>query len=465
MKSLVEHYDVLASKRDNFRERNKYYYELLFNEYRYFISPGQRVLEVGCSTGDLLNAVNPSYGVGIDLSPATIAIAQKKYPHLRFVAGDIRSVTTGETFDVIILSGLIGELDDIQQFLTDLKRFCHPRTRIIIEYYSILWQYIVKAGERLSMKLPQKIFNWVTWQDVVNFLSLTGYEAIKVERSMLFPVYIGGLSFFMNKFVARLPIINALTMTHMIVARPTGGHNREFSVTILIPCRNEKGNIEQTITRLPAFGLAQEIIFVEGWSKDGTYEEVERVIAKYPEKNIQLFRQTGKGKGDAVRLGFSKATGEVLMILDADLTVAPEELPKFYAAIRDNRGEFINGSRLVYPMEKEAMRFLNLLANKFFGMFFSWLLGQRFKDTLCGTKVLFKSDYDALVANRAYFGDFDPFGDFDLIFGAVKLNLKVIELPIHYRERQYGTTQIQRFRHGLLLFKMCFFALRKIKFR
>ena len=219
------------------------------------------------------------------------------------------------------------------------------------------------------------------------------------------------------------------------------------------------------MTRTPIFGSRQEFIFVEGGSRDGTYEEVERVMKKYPGKDIKLFKQEGKGKGDAVRLGFGKASGDILMILDADLTVAPEELSKFYEAMRQNRAEFINGSRLVYPMEKVAMRFLNLVANKLFGVFFSWLLGQRFKDTLCGTKVIFKHDYEELAANRSYFGDFDPFGDFDLIFGATKLNLKIIELPIRYKERQYGTTQIQRFRHGLLLFRMCFFAMKKIKFR
>lgn len=465
MRPLIEHYDGLAADRDKFRKKNKYYYDLLFKEYRYLIPEGQSVLEVGCSTGDLLNAVNPKKGVGVDVSPATIAIARAKYPQLRFEVGEIQALPLDEKFDYIILSGLIGELADIQQFLSDLKRFCHPRTRVIIEYYSGLWQYIVKWGEALRLKVPQKILNWVTYHDVINFLSLTGYQAIKAERSMLFPKNIWGVSFLLNKFIARLPWINAFTLTHMIVARLAVEPTRDFSVSILVPCRNEKGNVEPAVTRLPAFGTWQEIIFVEGGSKDGTYEEVERIMAKYPQKNIKLLKQTGKGKGDAVRLGFSKAMGEILMILDADLTVAPEELPKFYDAVRHNRGEFINGCRLVYPMEKEAMRFLNLIANKFFGIFFSWLLGQRFKDTLCGTKVLFKKDYDELVANRSYFGDFDPFGDFDLIFGAVKLNLKVIELPIRYRERQYGTTQIQRFRHGLLLFRMCFFAMKKIKFR
>ena len=465
MPNLNEHYDRLAAERDVYRAKNPYYYSLLFKEYQYLIPKNKKVLEVGCSTGDLLNAVKPSLGVGIDISARMIAVARGKYPQLKFYTGPITDVRLDEKFDYIILSGLIGELDDVQQFFSDLKKFCHPETRVIIEYYSYFWQYILQLGERLRIKIPQRIQNWITHYDVYNFLALTGYEPIKIERVILMPKHIPVLSYVINKFIANLPFFNTLTLNHMVVARPLFNDEKDYSVSILVPCRNERGNIESAITRTPDFGRAQEFIFVEGGSKDGTYEEVERIIKKYPQKDIKLFKQAGKGKGDAVRLGFSKAKGDILMILDADLTVPPEDLSKFYDAMKHGRGEFINGCRLVYPMESDAMRFLNLLANKFFGAFFSWLLGQRFRDTLCGTKVLFKHQYEEIVANRSYFGDFDPFGDFDLIFGAIKLNLKVIELPIRYKNRQYGTTQIQRFRHGLLLIRMCFFAMRKIKFK
>jgi len=400
----------------------------------------------------------------VDISPKMIEQAQKKYPSLHFYTGSIESVPIEEKFDYIILSGLLGELEDIQVALGSLKRFCTADTRIVIEYYSYLWRSLLKVAEAVGDKIPQPEQNWLTFSDICNFLKLAGFEAVKSERTTLLPFNIWGVSFLCNKYLAKLPFLNALTLNHFIVARPLLDPKKDHSVTILVPCRNEKGNIEQAVTRTPPFGTHQEFLFVEGHSKDGTYEEVERVMKAYPRKDIKLFKQQGNGKGDAVRFGFAKAQGEILMILDADLTVAPEELPKFYDAIQSGKGEFINGCRLIYPMEDEAMRFLNLLANKFFGLFFSWLLGQRFKDTLCGTKVMFKRHYEELVANRSYFGDFDPFGDFDLIFGAVKLNLKVIELPIRYKSRTYGTTQIQRFRHGLLLLKMCGFAMKKVKF-
>ena len=463
-RELASHYDAIAFKREEYRRKHWYYYGLLHRRYQYFVSPGKKVLVVGCSTGDLLNELKPSVGVGVDVSQKTVEIAQKKFPAYSFICGKVKDIPP-QKFDVIILTGVLGEVDDIQELLESLLPFCTQDTRLVIEYYSYFWQSILKLAERLALKVPQMVQNWVTENDIRNFLVLAGYEYVKSEKAILLPVWIPGLSFLVNKFLANLPFFNALTLNHFVIARPALQRREALSTTILVPCRNEKGNIESAIMRTPRFGGHQEFIFVEGHSRDGTWEEVLRVKEKYKDLDIKAYKQEGKGKGDAVRLGFSKATSDILMILDADLTVAPEDLPKFYEAIASNKGEFINGCRLVYPMEKEAMRFLNLCANKFFGLFFSWLLGQRFKDTLCGTKVLARRHYEAIVASRAYFGDFDPFGDFDLIFGAVKLNLKVVELPIRYKERVYGTTQIQRFYHGLLLLRMCFFAMKKIKFK
>ena len=272
---------------------------------------------------------------------------------------------------------------------------------------------------------------------------------------------VGGL---INRFVGTLPLIRRLSLRNYLVARPIRKIALQNpSTTVLIPCRNEKGNIENAIKRLPQFCDNLEVIYVEGNSQDGTLDEIHRVIDAYPDKDIKVFVQGGKGKGDAVRKGFDHARGDILMILDADLTVPPEDLPKFYNAIASGKGEYINGTRLVYPMDDQAMRFLNFWANRTFSVLFTWLLNQRITDTLCGTKVLTKKNYNKIVANRTYFGDFDPFGDFDLIFGSTKLNLKIVEVPIRYAAREYGETQISRFQHGWLLLKMVLFAYKKLK--
>lgn len=462
---LIRRFDSLAGERDQWIERNRYYYDDQVRYYRFLVSEGLSVLELGCGTGDLLHALKPKRGVGVDFSGEMIGRARARYPELEFREEDVERLKPwGETFDVLILADVLGHLQDIEETLRSLRTFCHSETRVIISYYNFLWEPVLKVGERLGLKMPQQHQNWLSSEDIENLLTLSDYQVVKTESRLLFPKRIPWFSDFVNRYLGTLPGIRKLSLSRYLVARPLGLKGKEaFSVSILIPARNEKGNIESAVKRIPPFGEHQEILFVEGHSTDGTLEEIKRVAQTYPDKDIRWMVQEGQGKGDAVRKGFGAARGEILMILDADLTVPPEDLPKFYRALAEDLGEFINGTRLVYPMEKQAMRFLNVLGNKFFSMMFTWILNQRFKDTLCGTKVLFKKDYEKIQANRAYFGEFDPFGDFDLIFGAVKQNLKVVEVPIRYRERTYGTTNIERFKHGWLLLRMTWFAYRKVK--
>lgn len=299
----------------------------------------------------------------------------------------------------------------------------------------------------------------------MNLLRLADWEPISIQHRILFPFYLGGLGQVINR--ALTPILPLFCLSVFVVARPlrpVEQQARHLSVSVIIPARNEAGNIAAAVERIPKMGTGTELIFVEGHSRDDTWSQIQRVAAEHPHLSIKILRQTGKGKGDAVRAGFAAATGDILMILDADLTMPPEELPKFYEVIASGKAEFANGVRLVYPMDEKAMQFLNLCANKTFGLIFTWLLGQPVKDTLCGTKALSRAHYEKIAANRAYFGDFDPFGDFDLLFGAAKLNLKIADIPIRYRQRTYGETNIQRWRHGWLLLRMVIFAARKLKF-
>ena len=467
-KAILKHADSLANSRNKWIDKNHYFHQDEHNYLQFLVNEGQRVLELGCGTGQLLNMLKPSYGVGVDLSANMISIAQKNYSNLEFVQGDLEDQELISSlkgpFDYIILSDTIGYLDDCEDTFAMLHSLCTPDTRLIIVYYSWHWQPILTFGEKIGLKMPSVKMNWLSTEDTIGFLQLADFEPVKREWRQLVPRSVFGLGTLINHFVGTLPFIRRLSLRNYIVARPmkeVGVNNP--STTVLIPCRNEKGNIENAVKRLPNFCDDLEIIYVEGNSQDGTLDEIHRVIKAYPDKDIKVLVQDGKGKGDAVRKGFDNARGDILMILDADLTVPPEDLPKFYRAIVTGKGEYINGTRLVYPMDDQAMRFLNFWANRTFSVLFSWLLNQRFTDTLCGTKVLTKKNYEKIVSNRSYFGDFDPFGDFDLIFGATKLNLKVVEVPIRYAAREYGETQISRFRHGWLLLKMVFFAYKKLK--
>lgn len=457
-----------ASDRDRWIERNAFFYSDDYRYMRFVVPEGLRVLELGCGTGHMLAALKPSRGVGLDFSEEMIEVARSRYPDLEFRVGNIEDPETlaafDGPFDVIVLYDTIGSLDDCQATLEALHIHCTPETRLIIAYYNRFWQPLLKLAELVGQKMPQEPQNRLSNSDIANLAALADFDVVKREWRQLVPRRLLGLGPLINRFIGTLPLVRRFSLRHYVIARPQPGlGRREASVTVVIPCRNERGNIEPAIERMPRFCDDLEIMFVEGGSSDGTVEEIERVIAAYPEQDIKLLRQKGKGKGDAVRMGFDAARCEILMILDADLTVPPEDLPKFYDTLVSGKGEFVNGTRLVYPMEKQAMRWLNYVANYIFSLLFTWLLNQRFTDTLCGTKVLSRRHYRQIAANRAYFGDFDPFGDFDLVFGAAKLNLKFAEVPIRYASRAYGKTQISRFRHGWLLVRMVVFAYFKLK--
>ena len=440
------------------------YRSLLAHYYNLLIPPGASILEVGCGSGELLAQLRAGKKSGVDFSETQIAAARQRVPEAEFFvqAGELIDLGA-RRFDVIIISDTLNLAADVQHLLERLLTVAHADTRLILNFQNSLWRPLLTLARWLGLKAKQPQNSWLASSDVLNLLHLAGWSVVCRQNRILIPSHGFGLGTLVNRWLA--PLLQWFCLTIFFVARPartTAG--RALTVSVIIPARNEAGNIPAAVARTADMGAGTELIFVEGHSRDNTWAEIERVAAVNPQCKIKILQQTGRGKGDAVRAGFAVATGDVLMILDADLTMPPEELPKFYELIASGRAEFANGVRLVYPMDEKAMQFLNLCANKAFGLIFSWLLGQPVKDTLCGTKVLSRVHYEKIAAGRTYFGDFDPFGDFDLLFGAAKLNLAIADVPIRYRERTYGTTNIQRWRHGWLLLQMVLFAARKLKF-
>lgn len=332
-----------------------------------------------------------------------------------------------KSYDYIIcLPSVITYDNDVQIFLSSLIHYCHDRTRLIVLWYRPLF-FIGRTFSLASMKL---------------FATLAGFEVVTYGRYDAFHCF---LILHQKKNL----VLDAMR-----------------TVSIVVPCRNERGTVEDAVRRCPLFGKSIELIFVDGYSTDGTIEELYRIQAKYRDKKIIILQQKGKGKGDAVRLGFEHAQGDIVMILDSDLTVSPEELPKFYDALVSGAGECINGSRFLYPMEDKATPWLNYFANRAFAVLVSWIMGQTVTDTLCGTKVLWRKDYEAIAEGRMVFGTIDPFGDFDLLFGAARLGKKIIDVPVHFKNRVYGSSQIGSYvKNGILLLRMCFNALWRFRFQ
>lgn len=365
----------------------------------------------------------------------------------------------------VLLHATLNHHDDIQALLSTIAAKLSRSGRVIVVAFNPYFQWLYRLVMNLGLKAGVMPTTFITLTDLDNLCRLAGFERIRTRSVAYIPWRLFGLGSLVNRILPTIPLIRHLALTSIIVLRPIAkGETRPPSVSVVIPARNERGNIEEAVKRMPDLGGETEILFVEGHSNDGTWEEIERVRDAYTGRvRIVALRQTGKGKADAVRLGFENATGELLTILDADLTMPPEMLPRFVDAYRAGTADFINGSRIVYPMEGGAMPFLNRFGNVFFAKALTWVLDTRIGDSLCGTKLVRRDDYARMKAWRRDFGDFDPFGDFELLFPAAVLGLGVIDVPIQYRARTYGSTNISRFTHGLLLLKMTLLGALRIK--
>lgn len=462
---IASFFDEFALDDERWHRRNRTYHRLVESLYGFVVRPGASVLEIGSGNGDLLSALRPARGLGIDASLGMVELARQRHPQVEFRHGTGERAKIDETFDYVVLSDVVPYVYDLLRLFRNARACSHPHTRVIVHSYSQVWRPLIRLAELLRLKHPKPIVNWVTAQDAANAFDLTGFEVVTTSRRILFPKKIPLVTTFLNGVIANIWPLSHLCLTWWVVARPRPEAATTPSMSIVVACRNERGNIASIIERTPELPGETELIFVEGGSTDGTGEEVARQIALHPERDLSLYFQTGKGKGDAVRLGFEKAKHELLIVLDADLSVGPENLRSFYDALAEGRADFVNGSRLVYSMETGAMQLLNVAGNKFFSRIFTWIMGQHVKDTLCGTKGLRAEDYRALNRGRADFGLLDPFGDFDLLLGAARLGLKIVDVPVRYRARTYGRTNISRFRHGWLLLRMCARGFRAFKLR
>lgn len=425
--------------------KRKYFYSLMKRALTFFIEPDEKVLNIRSQTGWMLGAVQPSSGTGIELTQEMIDQARKENPDFEYHQGFPDQIDYSGTYDSIIIADP-GETIDLQEQFRRLKVCCHPGTRIYLYGFNSLWQSLLNFGVKTGLKMPQPEQNWLTESDIRGLFELAGYQVLKIHYLALCPIYIPIVSNVCNHMLSTLPGLRRLCMIQVFVARPLSDCSKTElpSVSVIIPCRNEEGNIQAAVERLPQLGRETEILFCDDKSTDNTRAEVERMMKIYPKKNIRLLDGPGICKSRNVWTGFDAAKGDILLILDADLAVMPEEMPRFVNAIVENRGEFINGSRLVYPIPHHAMKATNRLGNKVFSWLFSLLLGQRIKDTLCGTKVLWRSDWLRMRKYIDYWGVMDRWGDYDLLLGAAKLNLRIIDLPVHYQERVSGVSKMTR---------------------
>ncbi len=459
---LREFFDRIGPDLERWTRKNLYYHRQVHAFFARRIPAGQRVLEIHCRTGTLLSGVSPAHGVGVEISSQLVETARQLHPELTFHCMDPVEVDSlGLQFDFVILNQVADLAVDLLALFKALRSCCHEDTRIIITSFGALWHPMLRLAGKLSLILEPPYRNWFTPATLERIIRLSGLETVVSGRFCLLPKYMPLLTRFCNRILAKTPGLSRLCLMHYQVVRcePPTRDASDYRVSVVVPCKNEEGNVADVARRVPEMGIGTELIFVDDRSTDETAKEVSRAIERYPERTIRLVDGPGEGKGAAVRAGLESATGDVYTILDADMTVMPEALPEFYAGLVEGRGEFINGTRLVYPLEKDSMRTMNLAGNQMFAALISYLMEQPISDSLCGTKMLWARDYPKIVAARTDLRSVDVWGDFDWLFGAAYRNLKICELPVHYLERVTGRSKMgKRFRNALVMLRMCWHA-------
>ena len=449
---VKRHFNHFAKLDEKFKNKNKYYYDHIRHILDRYVSKGKTVVDLGCGHGSLLAHTQPSRGLGLDISERMIEYARYKFPQLEFKTTAIEDISLGETFDYVLMINVLDHLHDMWDVLKGVENLVHEGSLICITTLNPLWQPIFSIAETLKLKMPEGPHNYVQIDDIINLLKIFDYSVLKKEIILPVPKKIPILSDLLNAVVSHIPGLRNLGAVQVVIARKeVSSPERSYSCSVIVPCHNEEKNVHECAETIPQMGKGTEVIFVNDGSTDETENELYKITQRYPHIKVVSYKEN-KGKGHAVRKGFEQATGDILMIFDADLTVPAADLHEFYYPLAHHKAEFVNGSRLMYPIERLAMRTLNLWGNFFFGMLVSWLIGQRLTDTLCGTKAFFRKEFHRMKIQM------DKWGDFDFLFSTKELNLKLVEIPIHYKMRRTGISKMKTFQHTLLLSRVCLWA-------
>jgi SAM-dependent methyltransferase len=466
--SLAQHFDELAPDWDRFHGRNRECHRLEAALFGAFIHPGASILELGCATGHLLAELKPSFGLGIDLSPRMVELASNNHPQLSFRVSDALHYDTEERFDYIVADNLLEYIRDVPSLFRSCRRLLKPRGRLLLTSANPLWSRVFCTAARLGVDAPAFSKRGLLGQrDILNLLRDSGFEVVREARRVLMPMMIPWISSVINLGGGLLPVVRRLCLTQFLVARPVErtaeppdkaslGADLRYSVSVVIPCYNEAESIEDCVRRVPRMGRFTEVIVVDDGSQDDTGERVRSELNRSVDIRLIGYRPN-RGKGYAVRTGFEAARGDILMILDADSTVPPEDLPRFYYPLAEGKADFVNGTRMVYPLLRGSMKPMNAIGNRFFAKVVSWLIEAPLSDTLCGSKAFFREDYQHFPTGG------DPWGDFDWLFGAARRTCKIVEVPIHYAARRAGQSKMKALAHACALLRSSWEAFGRIK--
>ena len=456
---IKEYFEHVAPDWEHWQKRNSFYHATISNLIAGMIPPSSRVLELGCGLGDLLASLNPSSGIGLNVAQGLTDRASQKHPRLEFHTSDVDSAGLPRSFEpqYIVMTNMLDYVHDIWDVMGSLKPAVHEHTLLIITTNNPLWAPLLRLASNLKLRFPESPRNFITNRDICSVLHLQGFDIVEEGLTLPVPKRIPVLGDLINAIVPEVPVLRFVSSLQYIAARPRIPRP-PLSCSVVIPCHNEADNIQECLRRVPNIGTRTEIVVVDDGSTDDTCQRVKEVMAA--DSRVRLIvLEKNQGKASAVRAGFEAAEGDVLMILDADMAVTPEELPKFLTPLQDGTADLVNGTRLIYPMHGKAMKVANFLGNKGFCFLASKVIRQRVSDTLCGTKAFLKRDFVRMPISGT-----EHWGDFDLLFGAARLKLRILEIPVHYTERRAGKSKMRAMIEGWSFLWSCLTGWRSLRF-
>lgn len=459
-KSVIkEYFERVAPDWERWQKRNRFYHKTISNLLQGMIPPGSTVLELGSGVGDLLASLKPSSGMGFNVAPALTVRALQKHPQLEFYTIDVDSVSLPRPFEpqYIVMTNMLDYVHDVWDMMDSLKPAIREHTLLVISTNNPLWAPLLRLASKLGLRFPESPRNFITNKDICSVLHLQGFDIVEEGLTLPVPKRIPIIGTLINAIVPEVPVLRFVSSLQYIAARPRIPRP-PLSCSVVIPCHNEADNIQECLRRVPNFGAWTEIVVVDDGSTDETCQRVKEMMATDSRVRLVVLEKN-QGKANAVRAGFQAANGDVLMILDADMAVTPEELAKFLTPLQEGTADFVNGTRLIYPMQGKAMRVANFLGNKGFCFLASKVIRQRVSDTLCGTKAFLKRDFV-----RMPLGGAERWGDFDLLFGAARLKLRILEIPVHYTERRARKSKMRVMIDGWYFLWACLSGWRNLRF-
>ncbi len=390
-------------------------------------------------------AGNSILGQNIDSNKIFIKEIDEQYQikhkdNIHYVNENIENILSD--CDTVVISDIEHQLNPAKNLL-NLSRIVGDNTKIILLSKNMVWMILIKILKLFFSFSPKKN-NFLPSSYLDNLYSSCNLELIRQEKIIALPINIPFLTKIINR-IFRLPLLNFFCMSNIAILKKkikNSSNHKDLKISFIIPCKNEQDNIKVFEQKINENTEPDEYLFGDDNSSDKTSDEIDKLIEKLSDKKIIKYNGPGICKSENVYKGIDLSSGDIIVIYDADHTVSFEDIKFSVSIMKKTNVDFINCTRMIYPQKDGAMKFANFIGNTIFASLFSLLFKKKITDTLCGTKIFYKKDWEKIKENTSQWGMKDLWGDFDLLIGAYKNNLKITEVPVTYYERRENETKM-----------------------